>query len=29
MIQTNYPLSNINNIPFDTIALNMRKNYLY
>ncbi|GBC52407.2 concanavalin A-like lectin/glucanase domain-containing protein [Rhizophagus irregularis DAOM 181602=DAOM 197198] len=23
MIQTNYPLSNINNIPFDTIALNM------
>ncbi|POG62198.1 hypothetical protein GLOIN_2v1811861, partial [Rhizophagus irregularis DAOM 181602=DAOM 197198] len=24
MIQTNYPLSNINNIPFDTIALNMR-----
>jgi hypothetical protein len=27
MIQTNYPLSNINNIPFDTIALNMRKYY--
>lgn len=27
MIQTNYPFSNINNVPFDAIALNMSKNY--